>query len=298
MREDEKAEIGVAIRTTKRAGPRKLRLSASCLTDQGRVRKENQDACAADVLNGVFIVADGVGGASGGALASRAVVTLLPGMARERVKTLAEATEENVKSALAETVADLSERLRAFAPEGTPMHGMCTTVVLALVGQSPFSAVAGKNGSCTEHRKMVTVPLFLVHAGDSRAYLLEEGKLSQLTHDHSMVAVMVELGQITPEQARVHPLRNRITRCVGMEGKLTPDGQCITVKKGCRLLLCTDGLTGMLTDNEIAGILKSEKECQSACKELVKAANQAGGADNIAVVVVDFKSKRHAQIDD
>ena len=101
----------------------------------------------------------------------------------------------------------------------------------------------------------------------------------------------MELGQITPEQARVHPMRNRITRCVGMDGRAIADVRRVEVKSGCRLLLCTDGLTGMLTDEEIAAVLKQSRTPKQACRELVAEANRAGGRDNITVLVVDFRGQ-------
>jgi protein phosphatase len=144
---------------------------------------------------------------------------------------------------------------------------MSSTVVMALVRQRD---------------------VYIAHAGDSRAYLFRKGKLEKLTRDHSIVAAMVELGQISPEQAKVHPERNRITRCIGMKGCLSADVRHISVGPGSRLLLCTDGLTGMLTDEAIARILRREKDAKSACRRLIAEANRAGGHDNITALIVDF----------
>ena len=244
------------------------RVSAAYLSDQGQVRAENQDACAADVRRGIFVVADGVGGASAGAVAAQAVVKVLPGLVAERVAALPEATEAGIEAALKDAIVDLSDKVKAQTANDPELRGMSSTVVMALVRQRD---------------------VYIAHAGDSRAYLFRKGKLEQLTRDHSVVAVMVELGQITPEQARTHPNRNRITRCVGMKGSLSADVRHISVGPGCRLLLCTDGLTGMLTDEAIARILRREKDAKSACRRLIAEANRAGGHDNITALIVDFK---------
>ena len=248
----------------------KIRLQAACLTDRGKVREENQDDCAVDAKRGIFVVADGVGGAAAGAVAAQAVVKVLPGLVAKGVAALPKLTEAGIEGALRDAIADLSEKVKAQTANDPELRGMSSTVVMALVRQR----VA-----------------YIAHAGDSRAYLFRKGKLEQLARDHSVVAVMVELGQITPEQARVHPSRNRITRCVGMKGNLSADVRHISVGPGSRLLLCTDGLTGMLTDEAIARILRREKDAKSACRKLVAEANRAGGQDNITALIVDFRGR-------
>lgn len=248
----------------------KLKLRSACLTDQGLVRAENQDACAADMKRGIFVVADGVGGAAAGAVAAQAVVKVLPGLVAERLAALPKATEAGIEGALKDAFAELSDKLKAQTANDPELRGMSSTVVMALVRQRD---------------------VYVAHAGDSRAYLLRKGRLEQLTRDHSIVAAMVELGQITPEQAKVHPERSRITRCIGMKTSLSADVRHISVGPGCRLLLCTDGLTGMLTDEAIARILRREKDAKSACRRLIAEANRAGGQDNITALIVDFRTR-------
>jgi protein phosphatase len=124
--------------------------------------------------------------------------------------------------------------------------------------------------------------------GDSRAYLLREGSLERLTEDHSIVAMMLRLGQITKEQADNHYARNVISRYVGMQSDVTPEAREIDLIGGDRLLLCSDGLTNMVPEEEIAKML-IEEDVDSACRLLVDAANRAGGKDNIAVVLVAFE---------
>jgi protein phosphatase len=130
---------------------------------------------------------------------------------------------------------------------------------------------------------------YIVNMGDSRAYLYREHRLKQLTEDHSIVGILLRHGDITPEEAKKHPARGRLSRYVGMEGEVYPDVRTLAMKAGDRLLLCSDGLTNMVSDDEIALVLKDCSDLQSVCETLVKAANTAGGADNITVIVVDFR---------
>lgn len=237
------------------------------LTDIGRVRKENQDAYYADVDKGLFIVCDGMGGERGGAIAAKAVVSLLPKMIDERLSALPEGTETDICDALKEAIATLSAMLRERTKDEPELRGMGATVVLALV--------KGNNA-------------YIAHIGDSRAYLFWSGSLKRLTRDHSIVAVMLELGQITEEQARSHPARGKLSRYIGMQGKAVADVQKVALEPGARLLLCSDGLTNMVSDGEIADILEKESDCKAACQRLVEEANRAGGYDNITAIIIDF----------
>ncbi|MDI7278161.1 MAG: SpoIIE family protein phosphatase, partial [Anaerolineae bacterium] len=129
----------------------------------------------------------------------------------------------------------------------------------------------------------------LAHMGDSRIYLYRQGRLSQQTEDHSVVALLLRSGEITPEEARRHPARHQITRHVGMEGEVYADVRTIQLEPGDRLLLCTDGLTGPLDDERVAALLAEHGDPEAACRALVAAANAAGGADNITALVVDWR---------
>jgi len=237
----------------------------SWLSDIGKVRRENQDSYYVDVGKGIFIVCDGMGGERGGAVAAEAVSTLLPRIIERRLPSQLE--PEGVLETLKDSITDLSAMLRRRGEDEPELHGMGSTVVLALV--------SGED-------------VYIAHLGDSRAYLFREGSLRRLTRDHTIVAVMVELGQLTPEEARRHPARSRLSRYVGMSGKAAVDAMKITLKPGSRLLLCTDGLTEMLSDDEIAAILGEAGDSKSACHRLVEEANRAGGYDNITVVLIDF----------
>ena len=140
--------------------------------------------------------------------------------------------------------------------------------------------------------------LTVAHVGDSRAYLLHDGALTQLTQDHSWVGEMVRRGELTPAQAAVHPHRSVITRALGTDGGAEPDMMEIPVMEGDRLLLCSDGLTGMVSDAEIEALLKRSEDPQVTAELLVQAALAEGGEDNVTVVVVDILPERSSLCED
>lgn len=229
-----------------------MRLLAAWASDVGRVRSGNEDALLVDERLGVFAVADGMGGHRGGEVASSTAV--------EAVRA-ALATGAAIDGAI--RAANLAIRDRAFGdPE---VAGMGTT----------FTAVVPLEG-----------PSVLVgHVGDSRAYLIHEGMIRRLTRDHSLVEDLVREGQLTEEQAESHPQRSIITRALGIEPDVDVDLYTVTVAAGDRILICSDGLSDMLSDQEI--VAAAHGDGRSAANRLVDAANEAGGTDNITVVVLD-----------
>ena len=130
---------------------------------------------------------------------------------------------------------------------------------------------------------------FVANVGDSRAYLLRKGRLRQLTRDHSVVSELIEKGRLKPENAENHHAQGQITRYIGMERKARSHVRSFGLKKGDRILLCTDGLTDLLNDKAIAKLLKTNDEAEAACKALVTAANKAGGHDNTTALVIDWR---------
>lgn len=231
-------------------------------TDPGLVRPHNEDALwpqpqGGEVARGeaeaslLAMVADGMGGHVGGEVASRLAVEAAiagPGDAVARVR-----------AANAAVVGTALDRPR--------LAGMGTTMTLGI-----FAADGVEIG----------------HIGDSRAYLYREGALTQLTRDHSLVAEMIASGEISPEEAAVHPFRSVITRALGMESSVVIDRVHRDLSPGDRVLLCTDGLTTMLDDDHIAALLQGTPGPEAAAA-LIEAANRAGGLDNISVVVVDLR---------
>lgn len=232
-------------------------------TDPGRVRGHNEDALwprpgPRGAAQGeaesqmLAVVADGMGGHVGGEVASRLAVEAAVVAEGEPV--------ERVRAANAAVVGTALDRPR--------LAGMGTTMTLAV-----FTAGAVEIG----------------HIGDSRAYLYREGALAQLTRDHSLIADMLASGELTPEQAAVHPFRSVITRALGLESSVVVDRVSRALLPGDRVLLCTDGLTTMLGDPDIANLLAGG-DAPAAAATLIDAANGAGGFDNISVVVVDLPS--------
>ena len=243
----------------------RLRVRAAMASDRGKVREQNEDACLVAPERGLFIVSDGMGGQQAGAVASRIVVNVLPALL-ERELGRGQLSPEHMRQSLARATAELSAQLRAEAAKRPGLFGMGATVVLALL---------------TERQAHI------MNLGDSRAYLLRRGRLRRLTQDHTVAAVLLRLDEITPEEAGEHPGTHRLTRYVGMEGEALPDIQTLRLEAGDRLLLCSDGLTGMVSDRRIAHLLRQQPTPEDACQALIAAANAAGGRDNISAIVID-----------
>lgn len=229
----------------------------AALTDVGRVRTHNEDSVLAEPP--LFVVADGLGGHEAGEVASSIAVETL----RDHAPRRADA------NALARAVRAANREVIRAAKEGVGRAGMGTTLTAAIV----------EGGS-----------IAIAHVGDSRAYLLHDGGLRRLSDDHSMVADMVRRGQLTEADARVHPNRSVITRALGTDASMVADTYEVEAAAGDRLLLCSDGLSGMLEDPDIAGILGTYRDPGVAASELIAAANEAGGHDNISVIIVDIES--------
>ena len=232
------------------------------LTDIGKIREKNQDQAATainlkDQILGV--VCDGMGGHKAGDYASVHTVDRFVEVIRE----LGE--EHGVQDAINEAVTAANAYIYQRSRENSNLSGMGTTLVLA---------------SCIGNEAIVA------NIGDSRLYLVNDA-MTQITRDHSLVEEMVTLGGIDREMARNHPDKNIITRAVGVKEKVAADFFEVDLTKGDKLLLCSDGLTNMLRDEEIYQIIQDNKELEQAAKALVDAANENGGRDNIAVVLVE-----------
>jgi len=241
---------------------------AACASDRGRVRQNNEDSCLVAVEQRLFIVSDGMGGHQAGEIASRAVVSVLPKMVEQRLAGVSSPQTPMIELALREAVVGLSGRLREQSAGQAGLKGMGATVALAWLRGSEGMA-------------------HLAHMGDSRSYLFRQYRLTQLTEDHSVVALLVKHGEITPEEAREHAARGRLSRYVGMEGEVYPDVRTVNLQGGDRLLLCTDGLTDLVTDEQIAVLMRASPDPETTCQALVVAANAAGGRDNVSVLVID-----------
>jgi protein phosphatase len=237
------------------------------LSDRGRVRAENQDRWAADPQLGLYVVADGLGGQAAGGVAAQVVVETLPLLVQRRLADITDLSTPEAGERLTAAVAELSAWLRD-AGQGRPgLEGLGAAVVVALV-RGQWALIA--------------------HLGDSRAYLLRQGRLRCLTRDHSLTQLLLDCGEITPADVDRHPAHGRLTRYVGMEGEPLPEARGLPLRRGDQLLLCTDGLAGMVSEAAIRDVLRRESIPAGACAQLIAAANAAGGRDNATAVVLSF----------
>ena len=233
-------------------------LQVGMATDVGRVRDHNEDSALAE--GSIFIVADGMGGHAAGEVASAIVVDALRELAPR-----CDLTRDDITAQV-----DLAnERILEAVGTNPEQRGMGTTASgLALI----------ESGGSWRW--------FVLNVGDSRVYRFRDGELTQQTVDHSEVQELVDAGIITPEQARVHPARNVVTRCLGNTASHRPDTWELPLRTGERFLACSDGLTNELSDGEMRDILQAHPDPQIVAEELVHAAVAAGGRDNVTVVVV------------
>ncbi|QOV87929.1 Stp1/IreP family PP2C-type Ser/Thr phosphatase [Humisphaera borealis] len=248
-----------------------LRIDHFGLTDTGRVRAGNEDAWAADEAQGLYIVADGMGGHNAGEIASQMVVSSLPKLMQKRGGSVMPRTSAAIARRLRSAVSRLSRDVFEQASAEPHLSGMGATVVAVMIH-------AGE--------------AIVVHMGDSRVYLLRDGRLRLLTRDHSVIQILLDSGHITPEQAQFHPDRNRITASIGMPGDPTPDSRRVALRTGDRVLLCTDGLANMVDDLNICRIMGESATPEATCRNLIDAANAAGGDDNITAVVLEVHEEK------
>ncbi len=228
------------------------------ITDTGRRRRQNEDAYVCEPP--LFAIADGMGGAQAGELASRLAAAAIE-------ETAADATGE---AGVVAIVRAANTRVFERALEDPAVAGMGTTATVALVDEE-----AGT--------------IALAQVGDSRAYRYRDGALEQLTTDHSLVGELVRSGRLTEDEAAVHPHRSVITRALGTEPDVEVDTSTVDVAAGDLILLCSDGLSAMVRDDEIARVLEASAiDPGSAGEELVRAANAAGGDDNVTVVLFEL----------
>lgn len=233
-------------------------------TDRGRVRTDNQDAYfAGKITDGsVFaVVCDGMGGANAGNVASELAVRHISEYVIRSYRDGMNMTdtEKTLKNAIVSANISLYDK----AVNNAELAGMGTTAVAAFV----------KDGTAV-----------IAHVGDSRIYLVN-GEIKQLTRDHSVVQSLIESGKITPEDAKVHPRKNVITRALGAEENVAVDSDCLNLSNGDTLLLCSDGLTNFLDDKDILTVFQNN-DISAVAERLVEEANENGGGDNITVVTV------------
>lgn len=233
------------------------------ITDVGMVRQVNQDYVYATVnpvgnLPNLFVVADGMGGHQAGDYASKYTVEVLR-------RELGESKEEDVERAIVSAIKTANHEIIKKAAGDVHLRGMGTTVVVATI---------------------VNHMMYFANVGDSRLYLINQG-ITQLTKDHSLVEEMVRLGGIKPEEAKHHPDKNIITRAIGAKDSVEVDFYEHRLKRGDIILMCTDGLSNMVEDDELFHIVQGTRDIVEAGTMLVDAAKENGGTDNIGVVLAE-----------
>lgn len=236
------------------------------ITDTGRKRRRNEDAYVCEPP--LFAIADGMGGAQAGEVASRLAAAALK----------ESGVETGGEQRIFDLIQEANRRVYARSSTDPKTSGMGTTITVALV----------ENGNVA-----------FGHVGDSRAYLIRDGRMEQVTEDHSLVNELMKSGKLSPEEAEAHPQRSVITRALGTDPDVDADTFTIEARVGDVFLLCSDGLTDMVGEREIQELVERNREdINAALKSLVKAANRSGGEDNITVVAFEIAEAQGPTHDD
>ncbi|RKY12436.1 MAG: serine/threonine-protein phosphatase [Planctomycetota bacterium] len=243
-------------------------LSWGVASDKGRVRDENEDTFLVEPELGLFLVSDGMGGHRGGALASKIVAQDLPVMIETRLHKLRGHSRRAARLLFKRMITEQSRQLRMEGFSESGYKEMGATLVMTLI----------KDGRA-----------YIGSVGDSRIYRFRHGRLVQMTKEHSVVSELLSAGKIEPQDVQDHPAQGQLTHYIGMEESIEPYVRSFAVKDSDRLLLCTDGLTDMVDNKSLARILGDTNDAQTVCDVLVKSANEAGGLDNITVIVIDCR---------
>ena len=242
------------------------RLDMVAVSDRGMVRPGNEDRVAVQPPVGLAVLADGMGGHNAGEVASGMAVELIVADALERIDPAAALPDDDARALIADHITRANARIYAAGAESRERSGMGTTIVAALW-----------------HDASLTVG----HVGDSRCYRLRGPDLTRLTRDHTLVQGRVDLGALTPDEARTAPGRNILTRALGSEPNVEVDLDTHATQPEDLYLLCSDGLTEMLPDVEIAAVLVAfGSRLRDAADELVRRANANGGVDNVSIILV------------
>ncbi len=234
-------------------------------TDTGRQRRDNEDSAFARAP--LFVVADGMGGAQAGEVASRIAIEAFQ---REL------SSEGSPEERLADRAQDANRQIYEISRSEHERAGMGTTLTAVYLDETAIA---------------------VAHVGDSRAYLFRDGELSRLTRDHSLVEELLQRGKLTEEQAAEHPQRSIITRALGVDPQVDVDTWTYPARAGDVVLLCSDGLTSMITEQRIAAVLGEETDLDRAGERLIEEANAAGGRDNITVVIFRLEEAGGAPTD-
>lgn len=229
-------------------------------TDKGNVRENNEDHMLVDKEMGLFIVTDGMGGPQGGEVASKMAVDLVSSYLSKNI-----INTKDVSSVIENSVVQANKAIKMRAEKDNNLKGMGTTIVFALYHNNK---------------------IYITNVGDSRIYLIRNNKIKQITKDHSLVAELIDAGDISKDDARKHHLRHILSNAIGVKNKVQAEITEFSLENTDGLLLCSDGLTDMITDKEIGEIVLKGDDPQRTSEKLVELANKKGGRDNITVVLV------------
>jgi serine/threonine protein phosphatase PrpC len=249
----------------------RMQIRSCGLSDVGRQRQHNEDTFLIDQNEKLFLVADGMGGHAAGEIASRIAADSIAEFilhTSEEDGTWPHAYDDHLRRStnrLMTAVKVANTRVLEAMRKDARLRGMGTTVVASLIDGETVS---------------------FAHVGDSRAYLIRGGSISRITNDHSWVFEQVQAGMLTEAEAEKHPLRNVITRALGGSVTVVPDASEIAVHEGDGILLCSDGLTGMVPEEEILRIVTSAPDVEEGCRKLIETANERGGYDNVTAILI------------
>ena len=235
-------------------------------TDIGRVRKVNQDAVKTEVISDNLawsVVCDGMGGQAGGDIASNIAVIMISKFLSDNLSEVK--TSDEIKSVIYEAVSSANQAIYLKSEKDKNLKNMGTTVIVCVVSMNK---------------------LYVAHMGDSRAYLISDDEITQITTDHSMVQEMLDNGKLTIEEARNHPQKNIITRALGVNPEIKLEYNTLDIKKGNIILSCTDGLTNTVEEQDIYNICKKCNNKEEAVGKLISKGNKNGGNDNITVSLI------------
>lgn len=240
-------------------------MKAVAKTHVGCRRENNEDRVFIDTSRGLLVLADGMGGQLAGEVASEQAISTVVSYVQNEWPDNGASGNGSLGELLIGCIGEANSAIYRRAAQDMNLKGMGTTIVIAICRGSQVN---------------------IAHVGDSRAYLFRDGKLQQLTGDHSLVAEMVTAGEITSQEARTHQLRSVLTRSLGNQPAVSPEIQEFSWSQDDLLLLCSDGLTGMVEDRGLEKILRRHaKDLERSCEELIRAAKSMGGIDNISVIV-------------
>ena len=236
------------------------------ISDRGKLRENNEDCCFAKEIKGytLLILADGMGGHRGGEIASKKAIDVVISMLEESLSE--KMIPGQIMLLLSDALESANREIISLTKEDASLSGMGTTCDICLVAKNT---------------------VYIAHIGDSRVYKISKknGLISKLTKDHSLVEYMIETGTITREESVHHPQKNIILQALGTSEEINADVSHIKISSDDVILMCSDGLTNMIEENDIANIISSESGPENSAKKLVQLANEAGGTDNITVVI-------------